>query len=214
MNVAVLSESPADEAAVRILIGGILGTEISAVNYPLRSRGWPSVLQLLPTVLKHLHYQTDAEALVLVVDSNSSPVHVISHEEPNQADLNCRICRLRHAIRQTQYQLRERAGYAPIKTAIGLAVPCIEAWYRCGMDARVTEAAWLSGMGSGPLPYAKIGLKREVYGTERPSLLLEEKRASEEATRLAQNLSLLERLFSNGFGILTRDVRGWLKRAG
>ena len=149
---------------------------------------------------------------MLVVDSNSSPVHTILHEEPNHADANCRICRLRGVINQTQYQLRERAAYPPIKTAVGLAVPCIEAWYRCGIDPRVTEAAWLSGMQSGPLPYAKIGLKRGVYGTERPSLLLEEKRASEEATRLVQNLTLLESLFPNGFGILARDVRGWLKR--
>jgi len=207
MNVAVLSESTADEAAIRILLGGILGVGVPPVHLNLRSRGWPSVLQVLPSVLKHLYYRTDTQALVLVVDSNSSPIHTVSHD--NQVDQDCRLCRLRQVISQTQNYLRQRGDRLPLKTAVGLAVPSIEAWYRCGLDGRVTEAAWISRMQSTSPPYSKISLKRDVYGTERPSLLLEEARAVEEANRLVNNLTLLENLFSNGFGALARDVRDW-----
>ena len=76
MKVAVLSESPADEAAIRILVEGLLGRTIEPPPMPpIRSRGHDAVVASLPTVLKHLHYRTDAEALVVVLDSDRSPVH-------------------------------------------------------------------------------------------------------------------------------------------
>ena len=76
MKVSVLSESSADEAAIRILVDGILGTETEPIPPPrLRTRGWPSVLKDVPTVVRHLHYRTDADAFVLVVDSDDSPLH-------------------------------------------------------------------------------------------------------------------------------------------
>ncbi|MFQ5796704.1 MAG: hypothetical protein ACE5JP_16875, partial [Candidatus Bipolaricaulia bacterium] len=80
MKVAVLSESPADEAAVRILVEGILGRQTQPIDPPrsLRIRGWTSILNKtneLSAVLRSLYFYTNAEALVLVVDSNHSPVH-------------------------------------------------------------------------------------------------------------------------------------------
>jgi hypothetical protein len=72
MKVVVLSESSADEAAIRVLVNGILGRETEDVpSLPLRSRGWPSVIKVLPTVIKFLYYRTDAEALVVIADSDS-----------------------------------------------------------------------------------------------------------------------------------------------
>ena len=83
MKVAILSESGADEAAVRILVGGALGREaLSVAMPPIRTRGWPSVLQVIPTIMRYLHYRTDAEALVIVADANHSPLHQLLHEEP------------------------------------------------------------------------------------------------------------------------------------
>jgi len=59
MKVAVLSESPADEAAVRILVSGILGRQTRAVALPLlRTRGESGVFAVLPVVFKHLHFHT------------------------------------------------------------------------------------------------------------------------------------------------------------
>ena len=153
MTLAVLSESQADEAAIRILINGILGRETHPVaGPPLRSRGWPSVLNVLPSVLKHLYYRTDAEAFVVVVDSNTSPVHQIEHNLPAAALEGCRLCQLQQAIEQVQAQLAQVHDRPRIKTAVGLAVPAIEAWYLCGRDANVSETIWASGLQSGALP--------------------------------------------------------------
>jgi hypothetical protein len=210
MRVAVLSESPADEAAVRILVESILSKQTQSIALPpLKTRGWSPVFIVLPTVLRHLHYQTVAEVLVVVLDSDESPVHQSAHEQPGGTNPQCRLCRLREDIRQIQHQLRPVSGRAPIKTALGLAVPAMEAWYRCGLDPHVTEAAWIQGLASGHHPYTKDDLKRAVYGTVRPSLGLETKRAIEEAQRLVQDLSVLETWFPNGFGALARDVRNW-----
>lgn len=96
MKVAVLSESPADEAAVRILAEGVLGKQTQPIALPqLQTRGWCTVLKVLPVVFKHLHYETDAEAFVVVVDSDHSPVHRPAHEQPGGEDEKCRLCKLR-----------------------------------------------------------------------------------------------------------------------
>jgi hypothetical protein len=207
MNVAVFSESLADEAAVQILVESILGEQIQPVSLPLlRTRGWPSISYDLPMVLKHLHYRTNAQGLVVVVDSDESPVHLSTHEQLGGADTQCRTCQLRGVVIQVQNQLRPIINRAPIKTAIGIAVPAIEAWYRCELDPHVMEAAWIQALQSGNYPYTKRSLKQDVYGAVRTPKM---NRAVEEARRLAQNLAELETWFPNGFGALARDVRGW-----
>jgi hypothetical protein len=47
-KLAILSESPADEAAFGILIESVLDRPFVRVRANLRARGWPSVLQVLP----------------------------------------------------------------------------------------------------------------------------------------------------------------------
>lgn len=50
MKLVVLSESPEDEAGVRILVDGILGIQTDHVAPPfLRARGWSPLLGVLPT---------------------------------------------------------------------------------------------------------------------------------------------------------------------
>ncbi|HKS40254.1 MAG TPA: hypothetical protein VJX74_06535 [Blastocatellia bacterium] len=203
MKLAVFSESLADEAAIRIVVEAILGIQTEIVTLPsLRTRGWPSVRNVLPSVLKDLHYHKEAEAFVLVVDSDNSPVHQNSHELNNNIDKECRVCLLRTIINQTF------PNRMPLKIAVGLAIPAIEAWYRCGVDPHSTEAMLIQKLGA-PARELKNQLKRDVYGTDRPSLKLETRRAIEEATRLIQNLDMIERLFPDGFGTLARDVRSW-----
>lgn len=210
MKVAILSESPADEAAVRVLVDGILGRQTQPVSlFPLQTRGLSAVFDILPVVLKHLHYRTDAEAFVVVVDSDNSPVHMDAHEQLGGTDEKCRLCRLRQVVVQAQAQLRPIPSRSTTKIALGLAVPAVGAWYRCGRDPHVSEAAWIVGLQSGSFAYTKLRLKQDVYGTDRPSLTLETQRATEEARRLIQNLTLLENLFPSGFGLLARDVRSW-----
>ncbi|MGD2108714.1 MAG: hypothetical protein PVI86_04920 [Phycisphaerae bacterium] len=210
MKVAILSESAADEAALRVLIDGILKVSTEPVApLRLRSRGWPSVRDILPSVLKHLHYQTDAEALVVVVDSDNSPIHSAEHDAPNGQEGDCRLCQIRSLVQETLSRVKAVPNRQPLKTAIGLAAPCIEAWYCCG-DADASEAAWARQLETGTnLRQRRLELKRKVYGTDRPSAELETRCAVEQAKRLVQDLPQLERQFPNGFGPLARDVRGW-----
>lgn len=210
MKVAVLSESPADETAIRILIDGILGRPTQPVDMPpIRTRGVSGVFTILPAVLKHLHYQTDTDALVIVVDSDRTPVHKLEHEQEGGADERCRLCKIRQIVDSVLGELRPVQGRPQIKVAVGIAVPAVEAWYRCGLDPHVTEAAWIASLPSGPFPYTTRSLKEDVYETSRPSLDLETRRATEEAQRLAQDLQLLEQCFPTGFGALAREVRSW-----
>ena len=93
MKIAVVSESPADEAAIKILVDAILGQETELVSAArLRPGGWPQVLQLLPSILKALHYYTDAEGIAVVVDSDSSPVYLPNHPTDLNCHSECRLC--------------------------------------------------------------------------------------------------------------------------
>lgn len=211
MRVAVLSESSADEAAIRILLEGILGKATQEISrHPsLRSRGWPTVVRILPMVIKWLHYQTDAEALVIVADSDDSPVHESAHESAGGESSKCRLCQLRGVVNLERLRLSSVPGRAPLKTAVGLAVPAIEAWYLCGVDPHVNEATWARRLQSERISFTRNSLKTQVYGTDRPSLQTETRHAVEAARRVSNDLSVIEQLFPNGFGSFARDVRSW-----
>jgi hypothetical protein len=175
MKIAIFSESPENEEAIRIIAECLLGKATETARLPnLQARGWPGVKGSITAVLRHLHYSTDAEALIVVVDSDDSPVHHNSHDQPDGADLKCRLCYLRNEIGRIQNQLKPKAGRAQIKVTIGLAVPAIEAWYRAGIDPQVTETAWIQGLQSRRPPYSRNDLKQAVYGTPRPSRQLEQ----------------------------------------
>jgi len=212
MKLALLSESPADEAALRILVEGVLGEPFTTVQASLRARGWPSVEQVLPSILRYLHFSTDADGLVVVVDSDDSPVHSAAHEATGYYHPYCRICRLRAVFRRVLRHLPPAHGRDRVLRAVGVAVPAVEAWYLCGRDTSVTEEAWVTGMAVGRLPYTRRDLKWRVYGTERPTLPHEMKRAVQEAQRHRGDLRRLENDFPRGFGSLARDLRSWRPR--
>lgn len=73
MKVAILSESDADEAGIRVLVDAALGIAPHPLELRPRSRGWPAVKEVLPAVMRQLHYRTDALRLVVVADGNHSP---------------------------------------------------------------------------------------------------------------------------------------------
>lgn len=208
MKLVVLSESPADEAAVRILVDGILGAQTDHAAPPfLRTRGWSPLLGVLPAILKHLHYHSDADALVVIVDSDDSTPHLMAHFPPDGASQGCRLCKLRLVADQVQNGLTEVPDRARLKTAFGLAVPALEAWL-CGLDPRAIEATLLQRPDARTRTL-RIQLKQDVYGTDRPSSEVRMKRATEEARRLVQIIDEFERLFPNGFGAFARDIRSW-----
>ena len=74
----------------------------------------------------------------------------------------------------------------------------------------MSENAWVQARTEGRWLYRKGALKESVYGTDRPGLDLETRRATEEMTRVAADLDGLERKFPIGFGALRRDLRAWL----
>lgn len=209
MNVAILSESPADEAAILVLAEAVLRTPLTQVQAGLRARGWPNVVQILPAIVRHLHFNTDAEGLVVVADADDSVVHTAEHEAPNYHHPLCRLCQLRAVFRRATKKLPPARGRERVLRGVGIAVPAIEAWYLCGRDATVSEAAWIQGRVRAAPPYTRRELKQRVYGTERPSLLHETQRALEEVRRFGGDVRRLEEDFPGGFGALARDLRNW-----
>jgi hypothetical protein len=119
------------------------------------------------------------------------------------------VCQLHAVVANTAGQLRHIQGRPLMKMGIGIAVPAIEAWYRCGVDPHVTEAAWIQALQSKIYPYTRVSLKEAVYGVSRPSRVLKTGRGTEEARRLVQDLLCLEQWFPNGFGLLAEGVRNW-----
>ncbi len=213
MKIALLSESPADETALCVLVAGVLGQSPRFVSPGFRARGWPNVAQLVPAVIRHLHFNTDTDALVVVVDSDDSVVHAAEHDRPGYFHPQCRMCQLRAVFRQTQKRLRPAHGREQVLRCLGVAVPAIEAWYLCGRDAAVTEAAWVEGQATGRVPYTRAQLKWRVYGTDRPSLPLEIRCALEEVRRLGPDLRRLEYDFP-GFAALAADLRAARPKTG
>ncbi len=207
MKVALLSESPADEAVLRVLVAAVLGeaTQFGASGF--RARGWPNVGQLMPALIRHLHFNTDTDVLVVTCDSDDSVVHTAAHDAPGYFHPHCRMCQLRAVYRQTVKKLPPAHGRTRVLRAVGVAVPALEAWLLCGREEGVTEAAWCAGQESGRPPYSRAQLKWRVYGTDRPSLPHEIKCALREAERHRHDLRRLEFDFP-GFQALAGDLRG------
>jgi hypothetical protein len=206
MKVALLSESPADETALRVLVTAVLKQPPHFVAPGFRARGWPNVGQLMPAVIRHLHFNTDTDVLVVVVDSDDSVVHTAEHDAPGYFHPHCRMCQLRAVHRQTTKKFPQAHGRDRVLRAIGVAVPAIEAWYLCGRDESVTERAWTVGQEAGRRPYSRADLKWRVYGTDRPSLPHETVCALREVARHRHDTRRMENDFP-GFAALAADLR-------
>jgi hypothetical protein len=142
----------------------------------------------------------------VVVDSDDSVVHGPRHDAPGYFHPHCRMCQLRAIHRQTTKKLPPAHGRDRVVRAIGVAVPAVEAWYLCGRDTGVTEAAWTAGQESGRQPYSRPELKWRVYGTDRPSLPHETACAVTAAERHRHDPRRLENDFP-GFAALATDLR-------
>ncbi|PTX99002.1 hypothetical protein [Opitutus sp. ER46] len=206
MKVALLSESPADEAALRGLVTAVLGAPPRFVSPGFRARGWPNVAQVLPAVIRHLHFNTDTDVLGVVVDADDSVVHTAAHDAPEYYHPQCRMCQLRAVFRRTTKNMPPAHGRQRLLRAVGIAVPAIEAWYLCGRDPQVSEVAWLDGQERGRAPYSRAELKARVYGTDRPSLAHEIDCALREVARFRGDSRRLENDFPS-FAALARDLR-------
>jgi hypothetical protein len=212
MKVAFPSESSADEAAVLVLVEGLLGVQIERVSIPApRTRGWKGVLNAAEPTMQYLHYRTDAEALVITLDSDESPIHRIGAVS-GLCDSKCRLCQLMVSVGNVQNSVRSRHGRGHVRVALGLAIPAIEAWCLCGTDPHLTESSWVQSLPLNKFPYSKKDLKQRLYGCTDPVLELETKCLADQAKQLVDGgrLTDLERLFPTGFGPLANEVRRWV----
>ena len=201
MRVAILSESSADEAALRVIVDALLGVKTIPVDTNLRSRGWNAVLNVLPATAKKLHYLSDTDALVVVVDSNHT---YLSGDHPKN-----RLRDFQALVESCRNQLRPVRGRVPLKIAVGVAAPAIEAWWLCRTHPQISEAAWESGLEERRDPYSKLDLKKWLYGAENSALEHMKRKMVEAAQGHQNDLAVLERAFPHGFGCLAREIRSW-----
>lgn len=213
MRIGFYSESPADQAALAVFAEGILGVPPEPISMKdLAGRGVGSVFKALDGVYRGVYYNSDAEAFVVVVDCDDTEMHSETHEAGESASQSCRYCTMRKIINRAKNQMRRVVGRPDLKVAIGLAVPSIEAWYLCGKNPGVGEAAWRAGVESGRQPFTRPQLKKLVYGTDRPGLELETERACEEAKRICNDLSRIEAAFPIGFAYMAAEIRTWMRQ--
>ncbi len=205
MRIAILAESPADATAIHAIVDATLGitTEYQAVPY--RLDGFSSVQRNLSSVIRWIHYQQTADALVVVVDSDESPIDL------NHGQSRGRILRSQVAnVVATLSPVRETVPL--VRTAVAVAVPAIEAWLAFGADSRATEAGWLIAFNGGTRSHNEIRrLKNIVYGTERPALAIETRIMRERIERLITEgqLEALTKSFPNGLGSFVAELRAW-----
>lgn len=213
MRIGFFSESPADQAALAVFTETILGAPPEQINMPLEGHGFSGVLAALDGVIKGLHYNSDAEGLVVVVDCDSSELHSATHGNPDDPSDDCRLCEARRIVARTRKALKKRPTGPELKVAIGLAMPAIEAWYLVGIDPQVGEAALRVGLNEGRVHLTtrdyRHQLKKKVYGTERPSIELETEVAVREARRVCKQIGTLEAFFPDGFGPMAQEIRSW-----
>lgn len=175
----------------------------------LEAHSVPGFFSALDGVFRGIHYNSDAEGLVIVVDSDDSELHDLAHDTPGGGGERCRLCRVRKIIAQARKQLKGRQSRPELKVAIGLAVPAIEAWYLVGKEHQIGEAAWIVGLKDGRPPFTRPQLKKQVYDTDRPSLEHETKCAVTEARRIICDLTNIETAFPTGFGRMAEEIRSW-----
>jgi hypothetical protein len=210
MKIGFFSESRADQAALAVFAEGILGVPPEPINKDLEAHGVASVLHMLDGVIRGVHYTSDAEGLVIVVDCDDTTLHQTSHDAPGGRNEFCRFCQVRTIVERAQNQLKPMPTKPRLRVAIGLTVPAIEAWYLVGKNHEVSEAAWLVGCAANKRPFTRPQLKQMVYGTDRPSLELEMKCAVEETRRIISNMPAIESAFPIGFGLMAKEIRSWL----
>jgi hypothetical protein len=207
MRIGFYCESPADQEALAVFTEGILGEPPEPINLDLEGHGVTGVLRALNGVFRGVHYLSDAEGLVVVVDCDDTALHEPAHDTPGQAGENCRFCEVREIIGRARQQLKPRQGRPALKVAIGLAVPAIEAWYLAGTKDQVEEKAWRADSKTGQPPRSR--LKELVYGTARPSLELETDLAVAAARRIIRDIKAVSTAFPVGFGLMAHEIRSW-----
>lgn len=210
MKAAVLSESDADEAVLKVLVESCVGRPIEwhdAIR--MRHRGVDAALNVLAPAIKGLHYRhTDVRLLVVTVDSDNTAVPTPAHDADRAQAGDCRLCQIQTSVNRIQNDLRPIPRPMPLDIAVGLAVPSLEAWLLHGRAER-SELAWSRVLATAPASahQRKLELKQEKYGTTRSSTRLQIERGVPNAHRIAGQLLDVARDFRGGFKPLYDTLR-------
>lgn len=213
MKIAIFSEYTTDETVIKILVEGILGEEIEQVPYPnrLQSRG-SGVPRDVPVVLRSVYYNTEADFLIIVRDSDDTPIHRKEHDESNNEEAKkCYFCELRRIVNSELENLTRTPGKENFRIAVGVAVPAIEAWLLCGINPHASEATWINKQKEKDFSTYddRKHLKVELYDSHIASSKIMTQRGVESAQRLAADIERLETLFPEGFGNMANEIRSW-----
>ena len=211
MKVAILSESPSDELAVRILLEALLEETVESSTVRARAGGVDAAIGNIRSTLLSLHYQQTAEALAVVVDTDNTIVHQPGHDEPRVTEARCRHCEVRGLLSREVSRLEQKGDAPSVRTAVGTAPPAIEAWLLSGTDNETTEAGWLQRQARGISARSETdALKKRLYGDPETRAETERMTITEAAARrIAADIAGLEWRFPNTFGPFAADVRGW-----
>ena len=113
MKIGFFSESPADQAALAVFTEGILGEPPEPIlNMDLQAHGATSVLSALDGVVRGVHYNSDAEGLVVVVDCDDTELHDLTHDAPGGGE-HCRLCQIRKIIAQARKRVSATTSRTP-----------------------------------------------------------------------------------------------------
>ena len=210
MKAAILGESDIDNQLVWRIVQGIRGTDISRVEHPSSVRSWPRLLYALPSVVKYLYYRTDADALIVIADSDKTEVHERGHDGRNQ---NCRHCSLQLESDLVRAQLAPVEYRGDLRVIVVVPPPSIEAWFSLGDANCGTEGAWRQALRNGAIASLEIDrLKRLLY--DEAALRSSQRRlehALQHADRLLARIDHVEAAFPDSFGRFVDTVRSWPK---
>jgi len=105
MKIAFLSESPADQAALAVFTKCLLGRKPIPHSMNISARGVDGLLLALDGIYRGLHYNSDVEAMVVVVDCDESEIHEPDHDS-SKKQTDCRFCQITQIIERARKQLK------------------------------------------------------------------------------------------------------------
>ena len=198
MEFAIISESSADEAALHSFSEALLGRQIPCAKPPKTvRRGWTALRKDLPVALRAVRFGTNADVVLVVADSDGTSL-----------EANHPTNRLAHLQTMAGENLgRPGPNQRHITAIIGLAVPCIEAWWLAWGDPQISEATWQRRHDGPSVPYDKPVLKRRLYGTDRVGLPEQTRLMVAAAQEAAVHADELGRRFPHGFLPLLNGLR-------
>ncbi len=76
----------------------------------LEAHSVPGFFCALGGVFRGVHYNSDADGLIIVVDCDDTQPHSLNHETPEGRSDRCRLCQASEIIAKTRKQLKARSG--------------------------------------------------------------------------------------------------------